>query len=554
MMKRTVFIFLICLFLTGGGAFGADNPILKLRDDTLTFFKPVTGSITSVDGKNVTITIAEKISLRPGTRLNILKEGELVRHPVTKEPLGVIESLSGKIEIRNSEDGKASGVIVSGEGKEGDKVRISDTKVRILFIQDKKMDWYVADEYYRSLKESGKFVMLDSALETDDETKVMAEARRLGAEAAVLLSSREAEKGTLIRQQLFWVADGNRFFEQEVRIETVFSKELRFGEEFFSPGSGEAMLMYDLPYNARFVATGDLDGDGKQEVVLSTGTDVRVYMPAVDLKPLWELKGSAMDNHLWIDLIDFNRNGRDELAVTAIRSGEVVSFIYELSGSEFRKLWEGKYFLRKAGSGMMIQAYSASEGFTGDVMNLDWDGEYKVGAKVKLPKGVNLYDFIPLQGSDGETLVFAYDEKGFLSLYDSKGLRVWMSNTGTGGFLTTFKKQAPATYIEAGEWSVKDRLLPRNKEILVIQRVPLADVAKGMGYKSSRIKSYWWNGFAMEEKVLVDDIRGSVLDQALAGDKLIVLTNPFLGFKFENILKGASPVGTMLYIYSVKGW
>jgi hypothetical protein len=93
----------------------------------------------------------------------------------------------------------------------------------------------------------------------------------------------------------------------------------------------------------------------------------------------------------------------------------------------------------------------------------------------------------------------------------------------------------------------------RNRDVLVVQRVPFVEMAKGAGYKSSRIKSYWWNGFSMEERMLIDDVPGTLLDYALAGDKVVVLASPFLGIKFENILKGESPLGVVLYIYSVKG-
>jgi hypothetical protein len=58
---------------------------------------------------------------------------------------------------------------------------------------------------------------------------------------------------------------------------------------------------------------------------------------------------------------------------------------------------------------------------------------------------------------------------------------------------------------------------------------------------------------SMDEGVLVDGIKGTLLDYALAGDKMIVLASPFLGVKFENILKGENPLGAMLYIYSVQG-
>jgi hypothetical protein len=57
----------------------------------------------------------------------------------------------------------------------------------------------------------------------------------------------------------------------------------------------------------------------------------------------------------------------------------------------------------------------------------------------------------------------------------------------------------------------------------------------------------------MEEGVLVDNIKGTLLDYVVAGDKIIVLASPIMGIKFENILKGENPLGSVLYIYSVKG-
>jgi hypothetical protein len=534
-------------------AFAEEDPITRLKDNTLKFFKPVTGSITSVEGDKVEMDIGRKNDMMPGMRLNILSEGEPFIHPVTGEKLGRVESMTGKVEIKDAQEQTASGVIVEGKAKAGDKVRISGTKVKVLFCQDKKIDWYLADEYYRKLKETGRVELIDTSLETSDETLAINEARRLGAEIALLLTSKEADKGTQVMQKLLWVSDGSKFSETDVKVDVAFAKDLKFGGEFFTPNEGEAILMYNLPFGARFLATGDFDGDGKQEIMLSNGKNARVYLPAVDLQLLWEVKGTAADDHLWIDAIDLNRNGKDEIVITLMRNEEVFSCIYELEGSEFKKLWEEKYFLRKIGTELVAQGHSMSDGFAGDIVGITWDGGYKTGEKIRLPKGVNIYDFAFIEGADKEKLVFTYDDKGFLNLYDGKGVRVWRSAADTGGFLTKFKKESPNQFVDSGEWAVKDRLIPRNREVLAVQRVPLAEMAKGIGYKSSRLKNYWWNGFSMDEGVLVNDIKGTLLDYALAGDKMIALTSPLLGIKFENILKGENPLGAMLYIYSVKG-
>lgn len=393
--------------------------------------------------------------------------------------------------------------------------------------------------------------MIDTSLETSDATAVLAEAKKLGAEVALLLTSAEKGSEVVLRENVFWVADGSRFVDAETVVGAEYVKNLKFGEEFFTPGAGKPVLRFDLTFDARFVATGDVDGDGKQEIVLGSGNRVRTYSAGVDLQFLREMKGPASEEYINLDLMDLNKDGKDEIILTSMKNDEVVSHIYGYDDSGFQQLWEGKYFLHRVGDRLFAQAYSASDGFSGDVYSVDWNGAFKIGERVKLPEGVNVYDFAYLQGDKGP-LIFAYDDGGFLNLYDEKGMLLWRSPADTGGFLTTFKKKS-GTFMSAGEWSVKDRLVRKQNEILVIRRKPLAEMARGLGFKSSQLMDYWWNGFSIEEKVLIDDIAGTLLDYSFNGEEIAVLASPFMGIKFGNILKGENPLGIMLYIYSVKG-
>lgn len=555
-MKKILYSCLCLLLLSVSLAGAADDPIAGLATTTISYFNPMSASVVRVSGEEVFIaqTPGGSVPLNTGMRLRVMRAGDPFRHPVTREVIGKVETPVGKVEVKTLSPEAVVAKLIEGGVQAGDIVRLPDTRVRMLFCQDRGIDWYLADAYYRKLKTSGRIDMVDTALESQDETKVLAEAKRLGAEVALVLTAREQDRATFIRARLYWVSDGARFFDNEIRIAPDQAKDLKFGDAFFVPKLGEAVMSYDMPYRGRLLAAGDFAGDGRQQIMISNGKDVRFYNPGVDFKPLWEIKGSVYDDHLWIDAVDLNRNGRDEVVITSMRNSDVISAIYEFTGDGFKLLWEGKYFARRHGSGLIAQAYSNAEGYSRDILQVVWDTNgYHTGEKLKMPKGVNIYDFVTLEGEGRQSLVFAYDEKGFLQLYDEKGTRVWKSGAATGGFISTFKKSSPATYIDPEEWSIKDRMIQTQREVMVVFREPVVNMLKTAGYKTSSIKTYWWNGLSMEESVLVEGIKGSVLDYAVAGDKLMVLASPMLGLKFENILKGESPLGSMLYIYSVKG-
>jgi len=52
--------------LTASFSMAADDPLEKLKDQTLQFFKPVSGKITRVEGSTITFETDSKESLRPG--------------------------------------------------------------------------------------------------------------------------------------------------------------------------------------------------------------------------------------------------------------------------------------------------------------------------------------------------------------------------------------------------------------------------------------------------------------------------------------------------------
>jgi hypothetical protein len=533
----------------------AEDALKLLADDTLSYFNSVTGEITSVKGNSVRIEPGPKETLKKGMRLTVYKEGAPFVHPVTKEPLGKIELPIGTIEVTSVAGQDAAGIIINGDPKAftNAKVKIPATQIKMLFYQG-AMDWFLGDAYYRMLKATNRFELIDTGIETTDIQKILAEAKARGADAAVILLSETSAGQVALEQKLFWIGDSKEFAEKKVSTDADSVKELRLKAGLFIPSTGEQLLSFSLPYKADHLAAGDLAGDGKMEIALASGNKIRIYRPGVDLKSMEEFSVPAGDI-LWIDTLDINKDGKDEILVTAMHGDEVISYIYTFQNSSFIQLLETKnLFLRKLGNQAIAQEFSKRDGYDGPVyyFTLANNNTFQKGNILKLPAGVNIYDFQRFTSPEGKQSIVAWDENGFLQVFNDQGLRLWISKEDFGGFSTTFSKES-GFIIDRGQWSIKDRLLVSNNEVLAPKRKPLLGISKSLGYSSSSIKGLWWNGSAVEERDFIENAGGDLLDYDILGDRLAVLTKDAFTTKALNIFKGESIFGVKLYIFSLKG-
>jgi hypothetical protein len=574
--RFVLFLIVFCVIACSAGNAFSEDPVARLKDETLAYFRPLKGKVTGVEGNLVSADLGTKSGVKAGMRLIVLREGAPFLHPVTKEPLGKTEAAVGTVQVNEVREDGALLSVMKGDVRQGDLLRISEMKVRMLFFQDKSVDWGLAEHYYRLLKESGRIEFVDTPLDTGDDEAVLEEARKKDCTVALALRGTEAGGVMVVRQTLFWVEGSAKIAEEEMKVESSYVKELNLGEAMYSPtvSAGDALLFFDLPFSGRLVASGDLYGDGHMELIITSGRYIRVFAPGASLQNLYEIKGGSSDDFLWIDTLDIDGDGKDEIIVTSMRGGDtssaktggtmsgdppsrtgsIVSSVYALRGQEFSEIWRDNVFLRRLGNQLIAQAYGKGEGFEGPVYTLSHqNGEFRKGDAIKLPAGVNIYDFAPISGLDGMNYILAYDDSGYMNLYNKEGMRVWRSNADSGGFETTYKKDSPTIMVGRGVWAIKDRLLSRNREAFSVKRVPLANVARGLGYSSSQIKALVWTGLSMEERVLIDGISGSILDYTVVGDRLVVLSKPLFGFKVKNLAKGESPLGSLLYVYSLTG-
>ena len=591
MIRKIVSIILLAAFAAvllppPCGAAGKDEPSVaalgssfnSLKEEILAYFAPVTGNISSVDGQSFTIDKGTSAAVKVGMRITVFKEGAPFIHPVTKEPLGNVQAQVGTVDVISVDTSSAKGTTITGrpEDFKGAKVKIPARKIRLFFYQG-NIDWYLGDAYYHSLLDSGRFELIDTALLNATPAEVIAEAKAKGAEVALVLNSEEEKTNVEVAQKLYWVTDGKQFSETKTSIHVAMVKQLKFSSGVFAPREGEALLSYKMPFSARRLTVGDFDGNGNPEIVLASGDHIGVYKPDINLKLLWEFDPAGTGEILWIDTIDLKKNGRDAILITTLSNGKPVtsmtdddsfsrsrtagastrvrSYIYVLEGDKFKLIWQADDILiRKIESGIIAQSFSAGEGFEGKMYAIDYaDGRFKNGSEIKLPQGVNIYDFQYVYAPDGRRALFAWGDNGVLNFYNDKGIRTWVSKEDFGGFADAYKKESGNLMIEKGSWTLKDRLVAYNAEVLAPKRKAMLNFARSIGYSSAELRSFWWNGISVEETSFLEEIGGNILDYTVIGDRLLVLVKPYLLSNAMDLLKGHNPMGITLYIFSTKG-
>lgn len=548
MAMKVLLFFLSCMFLFSTTAsYGADELFLELKDSALLFFKPVEGRVLSVDESVISSDLRPE-DVKKGMRLKVMRKGKPYLHPITKEPIGELEKQVGLTEVTSAGTEGVRLLLLTGEAKPDDILRVSQAKVRVLFYPVDGVSWNISEKYYDTLKDTERFELMDSSIYTNEDSEIVAEAKRLGAELVLILSEEDETDGIILRQRLLWAEDMKIQGTSEVTLNKADVSKLTFGEELFKPPQKELFLSFDIPYRVTLIGTGDIDGDGTDELIVSTGRDIVFYLPGKTLLPALggiEIKGKSSDEHLWLDVFDLNGDKKDDILITLMRDDRVVSYAYEYKDKAFSLMHKWDFFVRVVGDTVYGQKYFRGEGFDGAVFNVSDN------TLLELPKGVNLYDFMFIE-SEGQRFILAYDDYAYLNLYDIKGKVLWQSKDNYRGFMRTYKKDSPTEMVDRGEWSIKDKLVVRGNTVILLRRIPVLEVASKMGYKSSTLVAVQLKEpFSVKEHTLIDYIPGRAGDFAITSENIFILSYD-VRIKASNFLRGMGLIGNRIYAYPLK--
>ena len=552
-----------------------DHSVYKARDSVLGYFMPANGDIIAMEGGLVKVRPADDVHFKKGMRFSVFREGAPFYHPVTNELIGNAEDSVGRIEITGEDavDGAYTGAVIRGDVRAGDKARISSSRMRLAFFQDRKADWSVSETFYDALKDSGRFEIVESYAPDHAAVTASRLARELGAEAALLFSTPVMNGKRSINIKLYWAEDAGLVGEIEEEGQVAAGTPAP-DDEFISGIINEAKpwRTFSLP-GGLLIAMGDVDGNGTDEFAVSDGRDIRIYSVKEDFRELWNIKGRGDGSHLSLDILDVNNNGRAEIFVTsAINAGKITtddgdiskdeiqvnSFVLEYDPSAgYKRIDEDMpYFLRVLGKTLLMQRFSSGKIFSGPVYNGEWDGRhYGPAAVLGLPAAANIYGFAFVDWkNDGRSDVMTYDDKGYLCLYDDNGSMKWKSDKSYGPFTFSFESRTRSLVNPVMKWSVRGRLAVvktgRGQDVVAVRREPVVSMLPGLGANKAEVYSLWWDGSVMDEKLIMDEIYGAVTDYWIQGRELFLVARAGLSTFLNRIREGEFSGNSILFYYN----
>lgn len=528
-----------------------------LISDITSYFKTISGNVQQSDNNQVVIDKGAIDGVKIGMRVSLFREDVGFIHPVTRENIGKVEKIIGLGEVTEvrQRDSVLKILSINQESLQNVRYKIRKNKVKALFLQ-KDINWYLGDTYYHTLKSKDRFELIDSRLDTFDIVKLSEEAKRESAEIIIIIDSEKDMNNLSLRQRVYWASDMVKLTEKKAIMSSGLVQSILNKQARFISADSNVLLSYQVSRQIQKIALADLDGDGIQEIILATRDSFAVYQLGTDLKLLWEFKTALSDDILWLDIVRLGDSKRDSVVLTFMKDREVKSIIYKivdnklLAGSEINSV-----FLRAIGDNLIGQDYSKREGFENKIFEYKVkDGRLVKGDQFPLPNDANLYDFSPIESPDGKKALLTINDKGILIVYSYRGIILWQSAEDFGGFSQTYKKLSNIELLDRGQWSIKDRLIPKAGGVLIPKRNPIFGPAKGLGNKSTDIILLWYNGITVEQNKIIENIDGDLLDYNISNDRLIVLLKPPMGIKTSNLLKAENPFVNTIKILNLKGF
>ncbi|MEJ5227349.1 hypothetical protein [Thermodesulfovibrio sp.] len=551
-LKQLFFIFFIIMPLLLITQVNADTGTFQtLKNELLSYFPVITGKVTKQENNEITLDKGSKDGLKKGQRVVLFEETVPLIHPVTKQVIGKSERIIGAAEIVSVGNDFSKAVVIEGELKKGESqtlFKIPKSKIKVLYAQT-TTEWAVGEGYYRELRDTQRFEMIDAPINTDNKELLFKDNK--GADILLLLNPIKTDGALKLSQELYWIKDRKLFSKAEIELTAPAIADLRKKYASLIVPEGHTLLSYRLSRGINRVSTGNFDGVSPNQLLIASDSEISLYVIDVDLKLKSNYIIPLSGDIIWFDTGDIDKDGKDEIALTIKRENRVISTIIKWMDGEFKEFSRfDDLFLRIYEGKLLAQSFSQSSGFEGEIFVIKPTSlaKYEKIEAFKLPVKSNIYDFYSVNNA-----LFKWQEDGTLAVYNDKGVPLWRS-AEPFGYGLQYEKQTGIAMLSLGKWQVQSRIKPLSNGVIVIEKKPLLGLVNlsTFGYRSSKLQLLQWTGIGIEQTDITEEMSGEILDYAVSSDKLFVLVKPPFGFNPKRILQGESPFETNLHILSLK--
>ncbi len=321
-----------------------------------------------------------------------------------------------------------------------------------------------------------------------------------------------------------------------------------------------------FPFKIVGMAIGDLDGDGRNEVVLIDERNLWIYRWENEFKLLKKLSGGKLNQYLAVDAADIDKDGKAEIFVTSLEGDatetsprRLSSFVVAFREGDYRVTAKNlPWYLRvvnwgEKGAVLLGQQKGYNVPYEAAIYEMGWNGKgYKEGRKIEASKVFSLYGFTPF--SHEGKIFYAFIDSDFrLKVLDPKGKLIWRSQATYGSDVSFQAKPLPVAtgYYEGDEIAyVNVRVIARGNELLILRNIsPLGQFFKKQTYYTGgEVQSLVWSGAMFMETWRSVEVSGYMADfqnqdlDGAPGMELVVAVN----LPRESVLSGQTGSALMI--------
>ncbi|MGB8334303.1 MAG: FG-GAP-like repeat-containing protein [Desulfobacterales bacterium] len=284
------------------------------------------------------------------------------------------------------------------------------------------------------------------------------------------------------------------------------------------------------------MAIGDVDGDGKSEIVVVSPDEIYVYrLQEGQLREITRQDVGSERYNIGVDVADINGNGRAEIFVTALtRPKNVVrSYVKEFDGKAFVEIAHDlPWFFRVTdlparGRILLGQESRLYAPYRGGLYEMQWDGgAYVPGNPIITPReqvnvlGVALGDVL----NAGEETLVAIDRDNRIVIASPSGEALWISGDKYGGSTLYVNGEKTDQGQEENPIYLPTRILVRNSpddkgksQVIAVNNHEIMNMHwNRRDFTSAQIDAFAWDGVGLAPAWSTRKMTGIISDVQIA--------------------------------------